>query len=293
MPCLDGNLRRDAPGVRDFLDRAVALQRPTLDEMVAAGTHHDETAQIAHWHLPMSHYLESWGDGRSYDGTLSIIQPLIRPLYDDAHSEIEILNLIATGLDVNGYDLVREQWRQRLSGNFEERWRQVLHDGYLENSEYNGASVGNASVPAISAPTDDDGLEVVFRQDPKLLDGRFSNNAWMQELPDPITKIVWDNVAIMSPATAEEQGLAVDYSEDNFYADRIELAVNGETVELPVWIQPGHPDGSITVNLGYGRTIATTREGYDTPFWDVTDEQDVYNPAPIAGGLDEDGNPIT
>jgi len=277
----------DAPASLDF-EAAMG----NVQNTVHCGRLRDETAQASRWHVPRTHYLERWGDGRAYDGTLSVVQPLIRPLYEDAHSEIEVLNLLATGVDATGYDLVREQWRARMPENFEEQWRQVLHDGYLEDSRFEVASVNSADVPAISAPPSDDGLEVVVRRDPKLLDGRFSNNAWMQELPDPVTKIVWDNVAVMSPATAEEQGLEVRYSEDNFYADRIELTVNGETVELPVWIQPGHPDDSITVTLGYGRTIASTREGFSTPFWDVTDEQSVYNPEPIAGGLDEDGTPV-
>jgi molybdopterin-containing oxidoreductase family iron-sulfur binding subunit len=277
----------DAPAALGFEEALTNVQNT-----VHCGLLRDETARVSRWHVPRTHYLEQWGDGRAYDGTLSLIQPLIRPLYDDAHSEIEVLNLLATGVDAAGYDLVREQWRGRLGRTFEEEWRQVLHDGYLEDSQFDRASVGRARVPDLSVAEPGDDLEVVFRQDPKLLDGRFSNNAWMQELPDPVTKIVWDNVATMSPATAEALGLEVTYSEDNFYADRIELTVQGETVELPVWIQPGHPDGSIGVNLGYGRTISTTREGYDTPFWDVTDEQDVYNPAPIAGGLDADGNPV-
>lgn len=277
----------DAPAELNFEDALSNVQNT-----VHCGLLRDETARASRWHVPRTHYLESWGDGRAYDGTLSVMQPLIRPLYEDAHSEIEVLNLLATGVDATGYDLVREQWRTRLSAPFEERWRQVLHDGYLEESGFDSVTVGQATVPDLSRQSEEDGLEVVFRRDPKLLDGRFSNNAWMQELPDPVTKIVWDNVATMSPETAEALGLEVAYSEDNFYADRVELTVGGEAVELPVWIQPGHPDGSISVNLGYGRTISTTREGYDTPFWDVTDDQDVYNDAPIAGGLDSNGSPI-
>ena len=276
----------DAPAELGFEEALANVQNT-----VHCGLHRDETARASRWHVPRTHYLESWGDGRAYDGTLSVVQPLISPLYEDAHSEIEVLNLLATGVDASGYDLVREQWRNRIRGNFEERWREVLHDGYLEDTQFGRASVRRASVPSLSAPSDD-GLEVVFRRDPKLLDGRFSNNAWMQELPDPISKIVWDNVAVMSQATAEELGVDVRRSEDNFYADHVELTVNGETAELPVWIQPGHPDGSIAVNLGYGRQLSTTREGYDTPFWDVTDDVDVYNDAPIAGGIDAEGNPI-
>ena len=289
----------DAPAELGFEDALSNVQNT-----VHCGLLRNETARACRWHVPRTHYLESWGDGRAYDGTLSIVQPLIQPLYDDAHSEIEVLNLLATGIDAAGYDLVREEWRSRFNAaegrdwrrrheTFEEGWQQVLHDGYLEDTQFETVSGVSPRVPDLpSGDTGGDGLEVVFRRDPKLLDGRFSNNAWMQELPDPVTKIVWDNVAIMSSATAEDLGVEVEYSEDNFYSDRIELTVNGETVELPVWIQPGHPDGSITVNLGYGREISTTREGYDTPFWDTTDEKDIYNNAPIAGGIDADGDPV-
>jgi molybdopterin-containing oxidoreductase family iron-sulfur binding subunit len=276
----------DAPAALGFEE---ALQN--VDETVHLGLYRNETARASQWHVPRAHYLEQWGDGRAYDGTLSVIQPLIRPLYEDAHSEVEVLNVLATGVDAAGYDLVREQWRGQLSGPFEEQWRQALHDGYLEDTQYDVASVDAAEAPAVSGTGGTDDLEVVFRLDPKLLGGRFSNNPWMQELPHPVTKIVWDNVAMMSQATANELGVEVQYSEGNFYADRIELSLNGETVELPVWVQPGYPDGSIGVSMGYGRTLSTTREPYSTPFWDTTDEVDIYNDGPIAGGLDAEGNP--
>jgi len=278
-----------AVGVNPVYDAPAELNfEAALDNVadtVHLGLYRNETAQACGWHVPRAHYLEQWGDGRAYDGTLSLVQPLIRPLYDDAHSEIEVLNLLGTGVDAAGYDLVRDQWRERLDGPFEEAWRRVLHDGYLEGTQFETASVDAAEVPSIGAPQTDE-LEVVFRLDPKLLDGRFSNNPWMQELPHPITKIVWDNVALMSRATADELGLDVQYSEGNFYADRIELSINGETTELPVWIQPGYPDGSVGVSLGYGRALATSREPYSTPFWDTSDETDIYNGGPVAGGVD-------
>ncbi|PSQ79519.1 MAG: hydrogenase [Bacteroidetes bacterium QS_1_63_11] len=278
----------DAPADLDF-EAALSNVR----DSVHLGRLRNETAQAARWHLPRAHYLEQWGDGRAYDGTLSVIQPLIQPLYDDAHSTIEVLNLAATGVDASGHDLVREQWRSRLSGPFQERWRRVLHDGYLEDSGYDVASVGAPTVPSVEAPAaDTEELEVVFRPDSKLLTGRFSNNPWMQELPDPITKIVWDNVAVMSQATADELGVEVQRREGNFYADRVELTVNGQTAELPVWIQPGYPDGSIGVSMGYGRTIASTRESESTPFWDTSDQTNIYNGSPIAGGVDVSGNGV-
>jgi len=277
----------DAPSDLNFEEALANVQ-----DTVHLGRLRNETAQAARWHVPRTHYLEQWGDGRAYDGTLSVIQPLIRPLYDDAHSLIEVLNLAATGVDASDYDLVREQWRDQLSEPFREQWRQVLHDGYLEDTRYDVASVGPASVPSVDAPPAEDELEVVVRPDPTLLSGRFSNNPWMQELPDPITKIVWDNVAVMSQATAEGLGVTVDRREGSFYADRVELTLDGQTVELPVWIQPGYPDGSIGVTTGYGRTIASTRESESTPFWDTSDETNIYNGAPVAGGVDASGNGV-
>ena len=278
----------DAPSELGF-EEALSNVRDT----VHLGRLRNETAQAARWHLPRTHYLEQWGDGRAYDGTKSIVQPLIRPLYDDAHSLIEVLNLAATGVDASGHDLVREQWRAQLPAPFQERWRKALHDGYLEGSGYETASVGTATVPSIDAPASDpDEIEVVFRTDSKLLAGRFSNNPWMQELPDPISKIVWDNVAVMSRATADELGVEVQRREGSFYADRVELTLDGQSVELPVWVQPGYPDGSIGVSMGYGRTIASTRESESTPFWDTSDQTNIYNGSPIAGGVDSSGEPV-
>ena len=281
----------DAPAALNVAD---GLKR--VDETIHVGLHVDETARASRWHLPAAHYLETWGDGRSHDGTLSVVQPLIAPLYDDAKSYAEVLNVLATGIDAAGYDLVRNEWRGRVSGGFEDEWRRALHDGYLADTGYDAVQPGSPSVPSIDAPSSD-GIEIVFRLDSKVLDGSFANNAWMQELPDPVTKITWDNVAVMSAATAEELGLSADgtydygqengYSEGNFYVDRIDLTVNGQTVNLPVWVQPGLPDGTIGVTLGYGRAISTNREPEGTPFWDTDDQTDVYFDGPIAGGVDE------
>jgi len=280
--CVGVNPVYDAPAE---LNMQQALRQ--VPETVHVGLLRDETAQACRWHVPRAHYLEAWGDGRAYDGTLSIIQPLIAPLYEDAHSEIEVLNALATGMDAAGYDLVRQQWREQIADDFEDTWRRALHDGYLADTQYPTTTASVQSVPSVAAP-DDDGLEVVVRLDPTLLDGRFSNNAWMQELPDPITKIVWDNVAIMSQATADDLGVERRYDSGNFYVDRIDLTVNGQTVNLPVWVQPGHPDGSITVMMGYGRSIATTRGTRSTPFWDTDDYTDIYGDGPIAGGVNDD-----
>ena len=260
----------DAPADLNFAEALANVRRT-----VHAGLHVDETARACAWHVPLAHYLESWGDGRSYDGTLSVAQPLIAPLYEDAHSAIEILNAFATGRDQSGYDIVRAQWRGVLSENFERDWRRVLHSGFQPDTGYTTVTPSAATI-TLEDHGEADGLEVVFRLDPSVYDGRFANNAWMQELPDPTTKIVWDNVAMVSPGTAEELGLEVRYSAGNYYADLIEVSVNGTSVELPVWIQPGHADGVVTVSMGYGRDIHSRRSARNTNFFDTDDYTDIY-----------------
>ncbi len=267
------------------LDFATALQQ--VNTSIHLGLHVDETARASTWHLPRTHYLETWGDGRAYDGTLSIIQPLIAPLYAHAHSDIEVLAVLASGgQESTGYDIVQSGWRNQLAGNFETAWRQALHDGFVPDTRYPSASP-TASVPNLTTlpSVGEDELEVVFRLDPTVLDGSFANNAWCQELPDPITKIVWDNVAVMSPATAARLGVQAKYSDGNYYADVIELTVDGFSVQLPVWELPGHPDGSIQVNLGYGREITSFRPPAEAPFFDTRSYTDVYADGAIATGV--------
>ncbi len=265
----------------------------SVPDSVHLGLHVDETARASTWHVPRAHYLEAWGDGRAYDGTLSVIQPLIAPLYDDAKSDIEVLNAVATGLDVTGYDLVREQWRDQVDGAFEEGWRRALHDGFLEGSGFDAVQPGTASfeLSSLDAPGDET-MDVVFQLDPKVLDGRFSNNAWMQELPDPTTKVVWDNVVLMSQATADKLDVSVEYDKGKFYADVVELALNGATVQLPVWIQPGLADDTLALNLGYGRDLSTNRPERNTPFWDLDDYTDIYADGPLANGVGANVAPL-
>src|SRR5690606_9235095 len=141
-----------------------------------------------------------------------------------------------------GYDLVRSRWRGLLlSGPFEDAWREVLHDGFVPDSGYATATTPAQAVPLPTLTPDQEGLEVVFRLDPTVLDGRFTNNGWCLEQPDPVTKIVWDNVALMSPETAQELEVVNEYDEGIYEVDMVELAVNGQTLRLPAWIVPGHP----------------------------------------------------
>lgn len=219
-----------------------------VDFRVHAGLHDDETAELCHWHLPLSHYLEAWGDIRTYDGRTTIQQPLIEPLYG-SKSEIELVAMLL-GDERSAYDLVREVSMERwgLSGDaFEAAWRKALHDGVTADpapapkaAAVQAGWTSMASRPEVSA-----GLELFIRPDPSAWDGRFANNGWLQELPRPLSRLTWDNVVQVSPATAERLGLR--------NGDIVELGAHGRTARGPVWIVPGQADDTIAVTLGYGR----------------------------------------
>ena len=211
--------------------------------------HHDETSNLCHWHIPETHFLESWSDVRAYDGTVTIIQPLIAPLYSGSKSAHEVLSALNGRPDAKSYDIVRSYWQSRnQNANFESFWEKSLHDGVVANSAAIQQSVTArtdfvASIPALQK---DSSLELLFRPDPSAYDGRFANNAWLQELPRPLTKITWDNPALISPATAKKFGLKNE--------DVVELKCNNQSLKVPVWILPGQAEESVTLHLGYGRT---------------------------------------
>ena len=239
---------------------AEALQRVPFS--VHTGLYRDESARLATWHVPAAHYLEAWGDARSYDGTLSVVQPLIAPLYDDAHSDLEVLNLLATGRNSAGFDVLRASLQGRLGGDFETAWRTALHDGFVPDTGFAsiGSGGGAADLSGLRLP-DPDALELVVRLSPTLYDGQFSNVAWMQEAPHPVTKVTWDGVALVSPATALANGWEVEDDGGKAYATVIGIeAPGGGTAVMPVWVQPGHPDNSISVAMGYGRALDSDRE---------------------------------
>ncbi len=257
-------------------------------QTVHLGLHLDETGLAADWHIPQTHYLEAWGDGRAYDGTLSVIQPLIAPLYEAAKSDVEVLGLLATGVDTPGYDLVREHWSSYLSGEADSAWRRVLHDGFLPDSGYLEAALApetSSLVVAAPAAPGAEQIEVVIRLDPTVLDGSFANNAWMMELPDPVTKIVWDNVALISPAMAERLGVSAKYHKGQYVVDVLDISVEGRSVRLPAWIQPGLPDYSVHLTMGYGRRIATDRPSRKARFFDLDHYTDIYADGPLANGV--------
>lgn len=246
---IGGNIAYDG-----FLDMHVRAALKKADYTVHLGSHFDETANLCQWHIPESHYMESWGDTISSDGIYSIIQPQISPLYKSV-SALEFVNDLAGNEPAKGYDLVRDTFRQFISaGNFEKKWRKVLHDGiYQSNSTRlrvkpvaklieKGIKKNSFAMRTATATN----LEITLQVSPSVYDGRFANNGWLQELPDPITKLTWSNAALMSPKTAEALGL-----ENESLAA---LRWNGVTMDIPVWITPGQADFSVTIELGYGRT---------------------------------------
>jgi MoCo/4Fe-4S cofactor protein with predicted Tat translocation signal len=261
---LGGNPVFDAPADLDF---ASAMAK--VPHSIALGHTPDETSSKAEWHIPCAHYLESWGDARAVGGTLSVVQPLIFPLFG-GRTAVEVLGLMVGGQERPGYDIVRETWKPILGeAEFDRKWNRVLHDGLLAGSELPevvpvltgqplaelgrlraGAASGSpagASAEA-GAPGSSGELEIVFLPSPSLHDGRFANDGWLQELPDPLTKLTWDNPALVSPKTAETLGLASE--------DMVRVDSAGRSLEIPVWILPGMADGVVALTLGYGRLRA-------------------------------------
>jgi MoCo/4Fe-4S cofactor protein with predicted Tat translocation signal len=276
---LGGNPAYDAPSDLDF---AGVLKNGKIPLRVHLGLYQNETAELCQWHINQAHELEAWGDARAYDGTVSIIQPLIAPLYN-GKSALEFVALLSGQADSTGYDLTRAYWQKQHTGaDFEQFWRKSLHDGWIEGTgypsktvqikeEYAAAFSGlnrpmagrefKTLIPLTSSvplPVDPNAIELNIRRDPNIYDGQFSNNGWLQELPKPMTKLTWDNAVLIGPKMAERLQIKVE--------DVVELELNGKKVTGPVWIQAGHPDNSVTITLGYGRKRAGrvgTAQGFD------------------------------
>jgi len=255
---LGGNPVYDAPADLGFAD---ALMNSNIPFRVHLGLYQDETAELCHWHVNEAHYLEAWGDTRAYDGTVSIVQPLIAPLYD-GKSAPEVVALLTGQTQVMGHPVVQEYWRSKHSGaDFDTFWRKSLHDGLIEGTAFAPKQViaGFINATGQGAPSEDiNTIEINFRRDPSVYDGSFANNGWLQELPKPMTKMTWDNPVLVSPKMAERMGLQSK--------DLVRLQLNGKSIDAPVWIQAGHPDNSVTVFLGYGRKRAGragTGAGFD------------------------------
>ncbi|MGI9013723.1 MAG: TAT-variant-translocated molybdopterin oxidoreductase [Phycisphaerales bacterium] len=260
---LGGNPAYDAPADFDF---ATAMMQ--ADTRIHLSLYDNETSARCTWHVNAAHELESWGDTQAYDGTIAIVQPLMEPLYDGM-TPIELVHLIGSGgASGDGYELVRNWLRgRRGETGFEAAWRTWLHDGVLADSAWPFVDSGvrlqpggyGSALTSMLEANQSPAMELIFAPDPALYDGRFANNAWLQELPDPIAKICWDNAAFISPATAAACGVRGD---DLAYLDAPGLT---NPLNIVVHVVPWHADNAITVKLGYGRTRAG-RIGNDVGF---------------------------
>jgi molybdopterin-containing oxidoreductase family iron-sulfur binding subunit len=293
---LGGNPVYTAPADLQFAEQ---LQKVAL--RVHHGLFVDETAERCDWHVPATHYLEQWGDLRAFDGTVTICQPLIAPLYEPAKSAHEVLAALGDNPTQTTYEVVRAQWEGTFGegtlvdadgapyASFDKFWRKVVHDGFVPGTASTPVSAGApaaASAPAVAgdapqadaaagapaaqaaaapaaapalpaapAPLAPDALEVTFSPDPTVYDGRYANNGWLQETPKPLNKMTWDNVIVVSPRTAERLGLPAQ-NVTRAEATLAEVVIGGRTITGPVWVQVGHPDNSINLQLGYGRRKA-------------------------------------
>ncbi len=249
---------------------------PKVPFSVHLGMYVDETAALCVWHLPESHPFETWGDARTFDGTVTIQQPLIFPLYTNTRSALELVALMNGKAGVQTFDLVQTYWKNAKvapQAQFDAIWRKAVHDGVLVRTARPVKQVAMTNSPLIvqvppmlepvQAPAGRT-FEIRFAPDPTVYDGRFANNAWLQELPKPVTRTCWDNMAFMSLKTFKELGLwekgTMAFNEDPAFvrdvAPLVELRFGGRTLVCAAYPIPGHVDDAVTIHLGYGRTRA-------------------------------------
>jgi Fe-S-cluster-containing dehydrogenase component len=245
---LGGNPRYDAPADFDF---AAAFEKVKL--RVHHSVYFNETSRHSHWHVPAPHFLESWSDTRAFDGSISVVQPLIEPMYAGTSAH-EILEAVTGQSPRTSYEIVHTRWQtQNPVPDFEAKWRRALSDGVVReltpptiNSVAPVSSLNASTVQRSNASTSN--LEVLFRPDVSVRDGRYANNGWLQELPRQFSKLVWDNAALVSSQLAKREEL------EN--GDIVDLTFRDRTIQAPVWIQPGQAENSVTMPLGYGREVA-------------------------------------
>jgi MoCo/4Fe-4S cofactor protein with predicted Tat translocation signal len=250
---LSGNPVFTAPADLQF---AAALDKVQL--RVRLGLHDDETSALCHWQIPEAHFLEQWSDVRGHDGTASIVQPLIAPLYG-GRSAHEVIAAMSDRPERSPHEIIREHWK--VDPKNDENWRRWLHDGVIPDTAYAPITPSPTTpIPSPQSPiTVGGGLEVAFRLDPCVLDGRFANNGWLQELPKPLTKLTWDNAILVSPATEQKlrgsnQPAYRGGEHGTITSDVFEIRAGGRTIRGPLFNVVGHADDCVTVHLGYGRT---------------------------------------
>jgi molybdopterin-containing oxidoreductase family iron-sulfur binding subunit len=249
----DSNPAYTASGALDFTHLL-----PRVPHRIHVGFRADETARLCAWHLPLSHPLESWSDARAVDGSATILQPVIAPLYDSrsAHQFIDMMLAAPGPADA----AVRSTWQAVFGENFAEHWTRALHDGFVSGTQAPALTIAarTPASPPLAATTASGAIDVVFQPDPAIWDGRFANIAWLQELPKPLTKITWDNVVAISPSLASSQKLS--------NGDMVKVTVGKKIIRGPVWILPGQAPRTIVLTFGYGQRAGgdiATEGGFD------------------------------
>jgi molybdopterin-containing oxidoreductase family iron-sulfur binding subunit len=248
------------------------------------GEHYDETAELCQWHVHAKHYLEGWSDTRAFDGTAAIAQPLIAPLYQGKSMHEVVQLFFKENFEKKDLDIVQDFWKTQSfevegASSFEDKWRRSVHDGFIQGTALPAKTpaVNKDFIGRLGNPTVKQGeLEFSILPDPSVYDGRFANNGWLQEVPKPLTKTTWENVAYVSPKTAERLGFNqagrdakelaggaqgtsfINTTGGNLLSDAVKIKVNGLEIgkDVPIWIQPGQPDDVVTLFMGYGRTRA-------------------------------------
>ena len=270
---LDSNPVYGAPADLEF---AKALENVGL--RIHCGLYNDETAEFCHWHVPMAHFLEGWSDGRSLDGIVSLVQPLVEPLYGGKTLH-EVMALLSGEPGYSAFELLEKSWAE--AGLAGEAFRKALHDGVVADSAaapkavaLDAGAVASAAAELASAGGGSPGLSLTFRPDPSIYDGRYANNGWLQEVPKPITRLTWDNALFIAPATVEELGLAGEARDVSLLPRQLKgaaaraahllsasgkmvrVTVGERSIEVPLWVMPGQAKGTLTLHLGGGRRRA-------------------------------------
>ena len=285
---LGGNPVYDAPHDFDF-----ASKLTKVNASIHLSPYFDETSAYCQWHVAESHFLETWGDARAYDGTASIIQPLISPLYY-THSALDLVAAFSDKPGQSAYETVRAYWTEaapHLESPLGSGWKKWLNDGVIPGTKFPSITPELKFNPAnlpVFKPTPPDQIEFLFRPDPTVYDGRFANNGWLQELPKPVTKLTWDNAALVSPKLAQKRGLvhtvaARGGEHGQVLSAVVDIALNGSKVTAATWTLPGLAENTVVLPLGYGRKLAGftgSNKGFDAyvvrasnALWASTDGQ--------------------
>ncbi|WGD51593.1 TAT-variant-translocated molybdopterin oxidoreductase [Bradyrhizobium sp. CB1650] len=236
----DGNPAYGAPG-----ELGVGEAIKSVRSSIHLGQQRDETGVLCEWQLPLAHALESWSDARAVDGTATILQPVISPFYD-VRTVHQIVAMLLGEINTAADAAVRETWQASFGDAFEARWKQALHDGFIEGAASFITASPTSNTTAPSNTTGD--LDIVFRPDPTVWDGQFANVGWLQELPKTLTTVTWSNVIAVSPALAKRLAAS--------NGDHVEVTIGERRVSGPLWITPGQADNTVALFLGYGRTRA-------------------------------------